>query len=119
LPPSSREGPGFTITGGNASQLPTAQAAVITSDKLPRRKRGSCSASSAALSRPVANPTMAGAGLPSAPAVGRCDLSIDDIDLWELNEAFAVQVIYCREKLGARSEKSSTSMAARRGHPTA
>ena len=28
------------------------------------------------------------------------DLSVDDIDLWELNEAFAVQVVYCRDKLG-------------------
>ena len=30
----------------------------------------------------------------------RFGLKIDDIDLWELNEAFAVQVIYCRDKLG-------------------
>ena len=30
----------------------------------------------------------------------RLDLKMDDIDLWELNEAFAVQVIYCRDKLG-------------------
>ena len=27
-------------------------------------------------------------------------LTVNDIDLWELNEAFAVQVIYCRDKLG-------------------
>ena len=32
------------------------------------------------------------------------NLSIDDIDLWELNEAFAVQVIYCRDKLGIPNE---------------
>jgi acetyl-CoA C-acetyltransferase len=30
----------------------------------------------------------------------RTGTKIDDIDLWELNEAFAVQVIYCRDKLG-------------------
>ena len=30
----------------------------------------------------------------------RHGLKMDDIDLWELNEAFAVQVIYCRDKLG-------------------
>jgi len=35
----------------------------------------------------------------------RQGLTIDDIDLWELNEAFAVQVIYCREKLGIDPEK--------------
>ena len=32
------------------------------------------------------------------------NLKIDDIDLWELNEAFAVQVIYCRDKLGIPNE---------------
>jgi len=45
-------------------------------------------------------------------------LKIDDIDLWELNEAYAVQVIYCRDKLGIDPEKlnvngGSISM----GHP--
>ena len=33
------------------------------------------------------------------------DLSVDDIDLWELNEAFAVQVVYCRDKLGISMDK--------------
>ena len=35
----------------------------------------------------------------------RFGLKIDDIDLWELNEAFAVQVLYCRDKLGIPNEK--------------
>ena len=35
----------------------------------------------------------------------RFGLKIDDIDLWELNEAFAVQVIYCRDKLGIPDDK--------------
>ena len=35
----------------------------------------------------------------------RFGLTIEDIDLWELNEAFAVQVIYCRDKLGIPNEK--------------
>jgi acetyl-CoA acyltransferase len=35
----------------------------------------------------------------------RHGLSVDDIDLWELNEAFAVQVVYCRDKLGLPMEK--------------
>jgi acetyl-CoA C-acetyltransferase len=35
----------------------------------------------------------------------RHGLRIDDIDLWELNEAFAVQVVYCRDRLGIPMEK--------------
>src|SRR5580765_5896939 len=35
----------------------------------------------------------------------RQGLTIDDIDLWELNEAFAVQVIYCRDRLGIPMDK--------------
>jgi acetyl-CoA acetyltransferase len=35
----------------------------------------------------------------------RHGLSVDDIDLWELNEAFAVQVVYCRDRLGIPMEK--------------
>lgn len=31
-------------------------------------------------------------------------LTVDDIDLWELNEAFAAQVLYCRDKLGIDNE---------------
>ena len=33
------------------------------------------------------------------------DLNVDDVDLWELNEAFAVQVVYCRDKLGISMDK--------------
>ena len=35
----------------------------------------------------------------------RYNLSIEDIDLWELNEAFAVQVVYCRDELGISMER--------------
>ena len=42
----------------------------------------------------------------------RNGLKMDDIGLWELNEAFAVQVLYCRDKLGI-PRRSSTSTAAR------
>jgi acetyl-CoA acetyltransferase family protein len=37
--------------------------------------------------------------------LGRHRLKVDDIDLWELNEAFAVQVVYCRDRLGIDPEK--------------
>ena len=46
------------------------------------------------------------------------DLSVDDIDIWELNEAFASQVLYCRDRLGIDPEKfnvSGGSIAV--GHP--
>ena len=43
---------------------------------------------------------------------------MDDIDLWELNEAFAVQVIYCRDKLGIPNEKLNVNGGAiALGHP--
>ena len=50
--------------------------------------------------------------------LARAGLKVDDIDIWELNEAFAVQVIYCRDKLGIDPEKlnvSGGSVAV--GHP--
>ena len=39
----------------------------------------------------------------------RNGLTIDDIDIWELNEAFASQVLYCRDKLGIPNEKLNVS----------
>jgi acetyl-CoA C-acetyltransferase len=95
------KGPGFTITGGNASQLSDgASATVIMSDKLAADEMG-------------IGPVLAVPRL-----LKRHGLSIDDIDLWELNEAFAVQVIYCRDKLGIDPEKLNVnggSIAV--GHP--
>jgi acetyl-CoA C-acetyltransferase len=47
-------------------------------------------------------------------------LKIDDIGLWELNEAFAVQVIYCRDRLGIDNDKLNVDGGAIAiGHPTA
>jgi acetyl-CoA C-acetyltransferase len=115
------KGPGFTITGGNASQLSDgASATVIMSDKLAAKKglrplgifRGFVSAG--------CEPDEMGIGpvLAVPRLLKRHGLSIDDIDLWELNEAFAVQVIYCRDKLGIDPEKLNVnggSIAV--GHP--
>jgi acetyl-CoA C-acetyltransferase len=48
----------------------------------------------------------------------RHGLTVDDIDLWELNEAFAVQVIYCRDRLGIDPEKLNVDGGAiALGHP--
>src|SRR5207248_9842189 len=45
-------------------------------------------------------------------------LGIDDIDLWELNEAFAVQVIYCRDRLGIPDDRLNVNGGAiALGHP--
>jgi len=45
-------------------------------------------------------------------------LKVGDIDLWELNEAFAVQVIYCRDKLGIPNERLNVNGGAIAvGHP--
>ena len=48
----------------------------------------------------------------------RHGLKVEDIDLWELNEAFAVQVLYCRDKLGIDPEKLNVNGGAISvGHP--
>ena len=48
----------------------------------------------------------------------RHGLKVSDIDLWELNEAFAVQVIYCRDKLGIDNDKLNVNGGAIAvGHP--
>jgi acetyl-CoA C-acetyltransferase len=115
------KGPGFTITAGNASQLSDgASAAVIMSDKLAAKKglkplgifRGFVSAG--------CEPDEMGVGpVYAVPRLlKRHGLKVEDIDLWELNEAFAVQVIYCRDKLGIDPEKLNVnggSIAV--GHP--
>jgi acetyl-CoA C-acetyltransferase/acetyl-CoA acyltransferase len=102
------KGPGFTITAGNASQLSDgASAAVLMSDKLAAQKglkplgvfRGFVSAG--------VEPDEMGIGpvIAVPRLLKRHGLKVDDIDLWELNEAFAVQVIYCRDKLGIDPDK--------------
>lgn len=114
-------GDGFTITAGNASQLSDgASATVIMSDKEAAKRglkplgifRGFVSAG--------CEPDEMGIGPVFAipRLLKRHGLKIDDIDLWELNEAFAVQVIYCRDKLGIDPEKLNVnggSIAV--GHP--
>jgi acetyl-CoA C-acetyltransferase len=99
---------GKTITAGNASQLSDgASACVIRSDALAAQKglkplgifRGFVAAG--------VEPDEMGVGPVAAVPrlLERHDLKIDDIDLWELNEAYAVQVIYGRDKLGIDPDK--------------
>jgi acetyl-CoA C-acetyltransferase len=95
--------PDGIVTAGNASQLSDGSAAVVVMDGALAAKKGL-----APLGRYVG---MAVAGTePDEMGIGpvfaipklldRFGLSIGDIGLWELNEAFAVQVLYCRDRLG-------------------
>jgi acetyl-CoA acetyltransferase family protein len=114
-------GEGFTITAGNASQLSDgASAAVIMSDKEAAKRnlkplgifRGFVAAG--------CEPDEMGIGPVFAVPrlLKRHGLTVDDIDLWELNEAFAVQVIYCRDRLGIDPEKLNVDGGAISvGHP--
>ena len=97
------KGPGKYVTAGNASQLSDGAAAVVLMEAKDAEKRGL-----KPLGRFVA---WAAAGCePDEMGIGpifavpkllkRHGLKIDDIDLWELNEAFASQCLYSRDKLG-------------------
>ena len=103
---------GKFITAGNASQLSDGSAAVLMMERKEAEKRG--------LTPLGAYRGMAVAGCgPEEMGIGpvfaipklleRNGLTIDDIDLWELNEAFASQVLYCRDKLGIPNEKLNVS----------
>ncbi len=112
---------GKTISAGNASQLSDgASASVLMSDTLAAKKglkplgifRGFVAAG--------VEPDEMGVGPVAAipRLLKRHGLKIDDIDLWELNEAYAVQVIYCRDKLGIDPEKLNVNGGSiAMGHP--
>ena len=101
-------GEGYSITAGNASQLADGSAASVLMEAEVAKARGLTP-----MGRYVG---MAVAGTkPDEMGIGpvfaipkllkRFDLSIEDIGLWELNEAFAVQVLYCRDKLGIPDDR--------------
>ena len=91
------------ITAGNASQLSDGASAAVVMEASVAEKRG---LEPLGIYRGTAvagcEPDEMGIGPVFAvpKLLARNGLSMDDIDLWELNEAFAVQVIYCRDKLG-------------------
>ncbi|MGA1072831.1 MAG: acetyl-CoA C-acyltransferase [Pseudohongiellaceae bacterium] len=112
---------GGVITAGNASQLSDGASASVIMDSKLAEQRG--------LSPLGAYRGMAVAGLePDEMGIGPVyaipkllaanGLKMDDIGLWELNEAFAVQVIYCRDKLGIPDELLNVNGGAISiGHP--
>lgn len=114
-------GPEKTITAGNASQLSDGASVSVLMEAKEVEKRG--------LTPLGAYRGMAVAGLePDEMGIGpiyaipkllkQTGLSMDDIGLWELNEAFAVQVLYCQRELGIPLENMNVNGGAISvGHP--
>jgi hypothetical protein len=99
--------PGGVITAGNASQFSDGASAAVVMDAELAQKRGikplgifkgfavaGCEPDEMGIGPVYAVPKL----------LKRAGLGIGDIDLWELNEAFAVEVLYCRDKLGIPNE---------------
>jgi acetyl-CoA C-acetyltransferase len=110
-----------TITAGNSSQLSDGAGAVVIMDSKLAEKRGiaplgfyrgmvvvGCEPGEMGIGPVFAIPEL----------LKRHNLKIDDIGLWELNEAFAVQTVYCRDTLGIPNERFNVSGGAISiGHP--
>ncbi|MCH2343533.1 MAG: acetyl-CoA C-acyltransferase [Gammaproteobacteria bacterium] len=95
------------ITAGNASQLSDgASASVLMDSKLAEQKGLEPLGAYRGIAVAGLDPDEMGIGpIYAVPKLlERFKLSIEDIGLWELNEAFAVQVIYCRDKLNIPNE---------------
>ena len=99
---------GGTVTAGNASQLSDGASASVIMDGDLAVRRGlpvlglfkgfvsvGCEPDEMGIGPVFAVPRL----------LAKHGLTVDDVGLWELNEAFAVQVIYCRDKLGIDPEK--------------
>ena len=114
-------GEGFTVTAGNASQLSDgASAAVLMSDKEAARRGLTPLGILRGFNVAGCEPDEMGIGPVFAVPrlLDRHGLKIDDIGLWELNEAFAVQVLYCRDRLGIDPAKLNVNGGAIAvGHP--
>ncbi|WP_445777820.1 acetyl-CoA C-acyltransferase [Shewanella sp.] len=110
-----------SITGGNASQLSDGSAAVVVMERALAQQRGlkplgvyrgmvvaGCEPDEMGIGPIYAIPKL----------LERNGLTMDDIGLWEINEAFAVQVIYCADKLGIPADKLNVNGGAISiGHP--
>jgi acetyl-CoA C-acetyltransferase len=99
---------GGTITAGNASQLSDgASACVVMEAKLAERRGLSPLGTFRALAVAGCEPDEMGIGPVFAvpKLLARQGLKVADIDLWELNEAFASQVLYCRDRLDIAPER--------------
>jgi acetyl-CoA C-acetyltransferase len=113
--------PGGVITAGNASQFSDGSSACVVMDAKLAQQRG---IKPLGLFRGFAvagcEPDEMGIGpVYAVPRLlKRAGVKISDIDLWELNEAFAVQVLYCRDKLGIPDDRLNVNGGAIAvGHP--
>jgi acetyl-CoA C-acetyltransferase len=114
-------GPDKTVTAGNASQLSDGASACVLVDSALAEKRN---LEPMGIFRGLAvvgcDPDEMGIGPVYAvpQLLKRNGLGMDDIDLWELNEAFAVQTVYCRNRLGIPMDKLNVDGGAISiGHP--
>jgi acetyl-CoA C-acetyltransferase len=113
--------PGGVITAGNASQFSDGASACVVMDAALAAKRGiqplgyfrgftvaGCEPDEMGIGPVFAVPRL----------LERAGLKVEDIDLWELNEAFAVQVLYCRDRLGIPNDRLNVNGGAIAvGHP--
>ncbi len=112
---------GKYITAGNASQLSDGASAAVLMEEREAERRG---LQPLGIYRGIAvagcNPDEMGIGPVFAvpKLLKQHGLTMDDIDLWELNEAFAVQVVYCRDRLGIPNDRLNVNGGAISiGHP--
>ncbi|MBU3723299.1 MAG: acetyl-CoA C-acyltransferase [Limnohabitans sp.] len=113
--------PGGLISAGNASQFSDGAGACVLMDEKLAEQRG-LKPLGRFLGFAVAGcePDEMGIGPVYAvpKALARLGLKVSDIDLWELNEAFAVQVLYCRDTLGIPPDRLNVNGGAIAvGHP--
>jgi len=113
--------PGGLISAGNASQFSDGGGACVVVDEKYAEQKG-LKPMGRFLGFAVAGcePDEMGIGPVFAipKVLKRLGLTVNDIDLWELNEAFAVQVIYCRDKLGIPADRLNVDGGAIAvGHP--
>jgi len=113
--------PGGVIAAGNASQFSDGAAACVVMSGAEASRRG---AKPLGIFRGFAvagcEPDEMGIGPAFAvpKLLARTGLKVEDIGLWELNEAFAVQVLYCRDKLGIPDDRLNVNGGAIAvGHP--
>jgi acetyl-CoA C-acetyltransferase len=113
--------PGGVVTAGNASQFSDgAGACVVVSETYAQQKSLKPLGRFLGFAVAGCEPDEMGIGpVFAVPKVlQRLGLKVDDIDLWELNEAFAVQVLYCADRLGIPMERLNVNGGAIAvGHP--
>jgi acetyl-CoA C-acetyltransferase len=113
--------PGGVITAGNASQFSDgASASVVMDGKLAEQRGITPLGIFRGFAVAGCDPGEMGIGpvLAVPKLLKRAGLGVDDIGLWELNEAFAVQVLYCRDALGIPHERLNVNGGAIAvGHP--